>query len=115
MPPKAMQQVVADSTDPATTRPNLDPVTKTGSGFKPMDLPPFQSRVNLPPHIKPIDAWELFLLFFPEDQIRIICNNTNARKDREVQDRKVTPKYARINDWKPMTLAEVYGYLGISI
>ncbi|PVH70173.1 hypothetical protein DL98DRAFT_145593 [Cadophora sp. DSE1049] len=56
MPLKAIQQVVADSTDPATTRPNLDPVTKTSSGFKPMDLPPFRSRVNLLPYIKLIDA-----------------------------------------------------------
>ncbi|PVH85756.1 hypothetical protein DL98DRAFT_511305 [Cadophora sp. DSE1049] len=108
MPPKAIQQVVADSTDPATTRPNLDPVIKTGSGFILMDLPPFHSRVNLLPHIKPIDAWEIFLLFFPEDQIRIIYNNTNSRKEREYQERFESNK-------RPITLAEAYRYIGIRI
>ena len=113
-----MQNVVADSTDPATTRPNLEPVTQTGSGFKPMDLPPFSSRTTLPPNIKPIDAWELFLLFFPADQMRIICDHTNARKTREFEDQSNAgdiPAYARILAWRPMTVAEAYGYLGIRI
>lgn len=113
-----MQQVVADSTDPVTTRPNLEPVLRTGSGFIPMDLPLFSSSVNLPPNIKPKDSWGLFLLFFPKDQMRIICDNTNARKDKEYQARFTAgeiSRKARINDWKPMTLPEAYGYLGIRI
>ncbi|PVH80700.1 hypothetical protein DL98DRAFT_515342 [Cadophora sp. DSE1049] len=44
MPPKAMQQVVTDSTNPTTTRPNLNPVTKTSSSFILINLPPFHSR-----------------------------------------------------------------------
>jgi hypothetical protein len=101
MPLKAIQQVVVDSTDPTTTRPNIPPVEKTGSGFIPIDLPPFSSTINLPPHIKPIDAWGLFLLFFPIEQIQVICDNTNARKDREFQARIESdnlPAHARIND-----------------
>ena len=50
--------------------------------------------------------------------MRIICDNTNSRKAREYQERcksDKVPVRARINDWKPMTLAEAYRYIGIRI
>lgn len=107
-----MQQVVADSTDPATTRPDLDPTTQTGTGFIPMDLPPFAYAVNLPPEIKPIDAWGIFLLFFPQEQMQIICENTNKRRE---SDQESCSKTSRLHAWVPMTVPEAYGYLGIRI
>ena len=64
-----MDDVVPDSTDPATVRPDLDPVTKVGIGFKPMDLPPFGYTINLPAYVTPIDAWGIFQLFFLENQL----------------------------------------------
>lgn len=112
MPPKTLKNVVPDSTDPATTRPALDPVEKSGTGFIPMDLPPFQSTVNLPPDIKPSNAWGIFLLFFPREQIEIIVRNTNQRKDI---DQTMRPKHSREQGWYPMTVEEAYGYLGIRI
>src|SRR5947209_5431623 len=112
MPPKAMQQVVSDSTDPATLRPDINPVTKTGSGFKPMELTPFSYTVNLPPHVTPLDAWGIFQLFFPQEQMQIICNNTNKRKEL---DQNVRKPQARAHRWSPVTVGELYGYLGIRI
>jgi hypothetical protein len=115
---EAMQNVTADSTDPATTRPALDPIIKTGSGFIPMDLPPFVTTIALPPYIHPIDAWGLFLLFFPENQIRIICQNTNQHMDIKIQAQNEGPELpprARIKDWRPLTVPEAYRYLGIRI
>ncbi|CZT42126.1 uncharacterized protein RSE6_01973 [Rhynchosporium secalis] len=50
MPPNSMKQVIADYTDPATTRPNLELVIKTGSGFIPMDLPYFSLGCGVGPH-----------------------------------------------------------------
>ena len=77
-----MKDVQPDSTDPATTRPALDPVTEVGSGFIPMDLPAFGYTINLPSHVTPKDAWGIFQLFFTEDQLQIICNNTNRRQEQ---------------------------------
>ncbi|PVH67313.1 hypothetical protein DL98DRAFT_443959 [Cadophora sp. DSE1049] len=77
-----------------------------------MDLPPFSYTINLPAHVTPIDAWGIFQLFFPENQLQIICDNTNQRQEHvPFPD---TPG-ARAWDWKPMVLAEAYHYLGIRI
>ncbi|MCJ1242627.1 hypothetical protein MMC14_010636 [Varicellaria rhodocarpa] len=77
----AQQGVISDSTDPATLRPDLPPATATGSRFIPMKLPDFCPRINLPPHIKPDNAWELFTLYFPREQLEIIVRNTNNHVD----------------------------------
>ena len=50
--------------------------------------------------------------------MRVICNYTNGRKDREIQahtDADDISKHARIQAWKPVTMPEVYSYLGIRI
>ena len=66
----------------------------------------------------PLDAWGIFLLYFPEDQIRIICRNTNQYMDLNIKAQKDDPNlppHARIRRWYDMTVPEAYGYLGIRI
>ena len=60
----AFQGVISDFIDPATLRPDLPLVIATGSRFIPIDLPDFSPKINLPPHIKPDNAWGLFILYF---------------------------------------------------
>lgn len=56
MPLNGLKNVVADSTDPATMRPDLPQAISTRRRFKPIDLPDFPLRINLPPYITPKDA-----------------------------------------------------------
>jgi hypothetical protein len=118
MPRKAVKNVIADSTDPATTRPDLPPEERVGTGFIPMDLPYFSPSISLPPGITPIDAWGLFLMFFSKEQIRIICENVNQYMELKIQAQIDDPElgpHARIRLWRPITVPEAYGYLGIRI
>lgn len=107
-----MKDVLPDSTNPAILRPNLDPLTKVGSGFIPMKLPPFGYSINLPSHVTPKDAFGLFDLFFTKEQLQIICDNTIKRQEQLPFPE--TPG-SRAWDWRPLILSEIYGYLGIRI
>lgn len=112
MPPKALKNVIADSTDPATLRPDLPQTASTGRRFKPMDLPDFPLRINLPPDIMPKDAWKIFQLFWPVEQMQIIIDNTNDYANRPYYVQKA---HARAHRWISMTVEEGYAYLGIRI
>jgi hypothetical protein len=48
--------VVPDSTDLGTDRPNLRSITDTGDRFEPIQIPPNVSWVNIPANINPLDA-----------------------------------------------------------
>lgn len=110
MPSKHTQSIIADSTDPATTRPDIPPTETTGASFHGMNLPDFAHRINLPSNILPSNAWEIFRLFFPTEIICQIVDNTNNKVHRlESEDLKWF-KY-----WRDITLKEVYGYFGIRI
>lgn len=112
MPPKQLKQVKADSTDPATLRPDIPPEIITGSRFQPMKCPDFPPQINLPPHVQPIDAWGIFKLFFTEEQVQIVVDNTNDHQNRPYD---VLKPHSRAHQWKPITLSEAYAYLGIRI
>jgi hypothetical protein len=112
MPPKQLKQVTADSTDPATLRPDIPPETVTRSRFKPIDCPNFPPHINLPPHMQPIDAFNIFKLFFSEEQVQIIVDHTNDHQNRPYD---VLKPHARAHNWTPLSLSEMYAYLGIRI
>jgi hypothetical protein len=82
MAPKQLKQVTADSTNPATLRPDIPPETVTGSRFQLMKCPDFLPQINLPPHILPINAWGIFQLFFTKEQVQIIVDHTNDHQNR---------------------------------
>jgi len=99
--------VKADSTDPATLRPDICPETVAGSTFIPINCPDFPPQINLPPHIEPINAWGIFTLFLSEEQVQIIINHTNNHQNRPYD---VLKPHSRACNWRPVCIAEVYAY-----
>jgi hypothetical protein len=59
-------ETVADSTDPGTLRPNIEPETTTGDYFEPLFCPEFEHRTNLPPGLKKDDVFGFGTFFLPE-------------------------------------------------
>lgn len=112
MPPMANPEVVPDSTDPGTLRPDLPPAIKTGSRFIPMNLPDFPPGVQLPPEVSANDAFKIWQLFFSKEMVDIIVQHTNDHNNRPYH---VLKPYSRAKLWKPVTADEFYGYLGIRI
>ena len=108
--------VVSDSTDLATMRPDLPPATATGTQFIPMILPDFCPKISLPSHIKPDNAWALFELFFSKEQLEIIVKHINDYVDYlDLFELDEKAENKRLHRWKPMTVDELYMYLGIRI
>ena len=72
---------VSDSTDPATLRSNLPLIETPGSQFIPLELPFFENKINLPPHVKSNNVWGIFELFFSKEQVEYIVKYTNEHVD----------------------------------
>jgi hypothetical protein len=56
MPRKRAENVISDSTDPATTRPDIAPATATGMSFEGLNLPDFKPKINLLSDVLPSNA-----------------------------------------------------------
>ena len=112
----ASNSVVSDSTDPATMRPDLPAATATGTQFIPMILPDFCPKISLPSHVKPDNAWALFELFLPRDQLAVIVRHTNDHVDHLDQyELDENTSKTRLYQWTPLTIKEAYVYFGIRI
>jgi hypothetical protein len=107
-----LKETIADSTDPGTLRPNIPPTTTTGTQFVPLECPPFDFKIKLPRRVAPKDAFGIWSLFFTQEQLGTIVQNTNDYIS-ENQARCPRTKGARVVQL--ITLAELYGYLGILI
>jgi hypothetical protein len=70
-------KTVADPTDPGTLRPNLTPEPTTGSVFNLPDFPDFDHHIELPNNIDNTDAFAIWSLFFNDDILQSIVDNTN--------------------------------------
>lgn len=71
-------KVVGDSSDPGgTLRPNLPPEPTTGDNFDPLPHPEFESHINLPKDVNPMDPIAIFDLFYSPEQMNILVANTN--------------------------------------
>ena len=105
----APKGVVADSTDPATMRPDLPATVSTGLCFIPMNLPPFERKINLPPNVKPSDAWSLFELFLPQNMMQLIVEHTNSHVDHlDLYELDEDSHKKRLHQWTPMSIEEGY-------
>lgn len=113
MPPKVMNDVISDATDPATKRPDLPPAKKVGQTFHGMDLPPFPHHVNLPATVLPSNPWDIFRLFITTDMISTIVNFTNTRVSQLPRE-DLKPR-ALLNSWYNVTIEKIYAYIGIRI
>lgn len=65
---------VADPTDPGTRRPNEPPAKHTGDHFEPMARPKRAPKIEFP--CEAGDALALFQLFFPDEELQILADNT---------------------------------------
>jgi hypothetical protein len=104
--------VVADSTDPATLRPNLAPIEDFGDAFRPIFIPKYDHHINLPTSAQPTSALKIFQLFWSPEILQDIVRNTNKN---EFGPGKPKPRHSREWNWKETSLSELYAYLGIRI
>jgi hypothetical protein len=71
-------ETVGDTTDPhGMLRPNLPPEPSTGTYFEALPHPEFTYRINVPSSVNPIHPIEIWDLFFPEEIIDMLVQNTN--------------------------------------
>lgn len=56
--------VVPDSTDSGTLRPNFELIAEAGNAFTPLICPEFTYRINLPLYVKLNDSLGIFIFFF---------------------------------------------------
>jgi hypothetical protein len=114
--------VVADSTDPGTLRPNLVPETRTGDHFEALDCPEFEPRTNLPPDLQKDDVFGIWSLFFTLDIMQLIVDTTNQK----ARNRKAGPSLSNhparkglpgsyVRQWIDLTVRELYSYFAILI
>jgi hypothetical protein len=74
------ENVVGDPTDPkGTLRPNLHPEIGTGDHYEPLFCPGFERRINLPPSINRADPLAIWSLFFTQESLENIVQNTNKK------------------------------------
>lgn len=113
-----IKEVVADSTDSGTLRPDLPPEPATGNHFEPLFSPKFDAKISLPPGVDRNDAFAIWSLFMTPEQLAIIVTNTNKKGRARVpvaslskQQTAVPGVFARV--WVDITLDELYVYLGI--
>ena len=67
--------VVPDSTDLGTDRPNLSLITVTGDRFEPIQIPLNVSWVNIPANISPLDVADLWDLYLSSEMLQIIAKH----------------------------------------
>ncbi len=72
-------ETVADSTDPGTLCPNIEPEPTTGDHFEPLFCPEFERRINLPPGLKGDDVFGIWSLFFTRELVELIVLYTNFK------------------------------------
>ncbi len=108
-----MQDVVSDPTDPATKRPNIPPAKKVGQSFQGLKLPDFPLYINLPTTVQPSNAQDIFRLFIDTKIVAIIVNHTNWRAE-QLSKEGLKPR-ALLKSWYPVTVEEIYAYIGIRI
>jgi hypothetical protein len=95
MSQKPMNNIVSDSTDLTTTRPDIPPITKTGAYFQGINLPDFSYKINLLFYILSLNISEIFRLFVLIEIIYQIINNTNTKvKSLDLENLKLYTKAA---------------------
>ncbi len=105
--------VVPDSTDLGTDRPNLRPITVTGDRFEPIQIPPNVSWVNIPANINPLDAAGLWGLYFSSEILQIIAKHTNIYANQSHRWGKERDPEAR--SFPDTDELELKAYFGIRI
>ena len=110
---------VTDSTDPETRRPVEPMIAKSGSNFEPIERPQRDPKITCS---AAGDAYALFTLFFSDEHLQIIVDNTNKNaqkpsplhvQERQRRGRDLGGLLART--WIDTTIGELHAYLAILI
>ena len=100
--------IIGDPTDPqGTKRPNEDPTLVCAHTFKPVIVADCPSKLCLPSNIPASNVYGIFSLFFTNDVLKIIVENTN--------------RYAALHKaynwllilWKDTLIPKLKAYLGV--
>jgi hypothetical protein len=106
-------ETVGDTTDPqGTLRPNLPPEPTTGTYFETLPHPDFTYQINLPSSVDPVRPVEIWDLFFPEDVMNTLVQNTNKSG---LYWAKIGPRNRRALEWQDVTVTEIYLYFVVLI
>ena len=99
---------IGDSTDPkGTKRPNEDPILVSAHIFKPVVVVERPLKICLPLSVRLNDAYSIFSLFFTNDVLAMIIENTNKYKALHYQHLKAS--------WKNTSVTELKAYLDILV
>ena len=102
----------ADPTDPGTLRPNQQPLQSHGDHFEPLECPPFDHTITLPPGVDPSDPINLFLLYYNSDMVDLMVESTNEALRTPSDPEKV---HSRAHSWYSTTTPEIYTYFAMRI
>ena len=113
-----MADVVRDSTDPlGALRPYEAPGIESSYTFSPRIVGDRPYKMNLPPNVKPDDAYAIFSLFFTDDILAIIVRHINLfAAKRQTNLQQIHPnRKKRKTLWKDTTICELRAFLGFLI
>jgi hypothetical protein len=116
----ANNEAIADPIDPGTLRPDLPPEPVVGTHFNLREYPLFHHKVNLSQGVNNSNAFSIWSLFFTQEQLLNITNNTNSNAQvRANAERQKHPPdgllYSRYHCWFNTLIKELYIFLAILI
>lgn len=113
MPPKAISEVIGDTTDPkGTLRPNLPPEITIGDHFIPLDCPLFGHTLHIPSGTT--SPFQFFSLYITKEDIDLLVKTTNERGALRKEE-KAEKGWKSPRSWKDVSVGEIYIYLGILV
>lgn len=106
------EELEADPTDAGTPRPNVKPLKKVGTKFKPMKLKEWDSKITLPEGVDPANPMDLFGLYYTNEMMETITKHTNLY-ERYPEDPELP--HARAHKWTPVTKQDMYLFFAIRV
>lgn len=111
-------ETVPDTTDVGTLRPDEPAIRTEGTEFLPLAHPIREAQVNCP--VDSHNAFDLVQLFFPDEQIQILVDNTNknakmARKRQGAHGGGTDREGREIRGWIDTNVKELYAFLGVYV
>ena len=106
-------------TDPASQKSSKKTLPEPAPipDYKPLNIDDFTNRIsNLPPYVTSHQPYEIFSLFFSEEQLQKLTDHTNAHANRVIEEEKaekVEKLWSRT--WIPTTIKELRAYIGVYI
>lgn len=108
----------ADPTNLGTRRPVEPPIARSGGRFKVVNQPPRAHKITCP---EANDPYSLFALFFPDEQLQIIAENTNKNAKKQAGSKQEKRGGGQnlggllSRTWIETTIGELYAYLAMLI